>query len=62
MNLRTVGIVAVGAGLVILFAGSEIAGVGQSIDNLVASKWTGAALLIGGVALFAGVTKKAAAL
>jgi hypothetical protein len=62
MNLRTAGIVAVGAGLVIIFAGSEIAGVGDSLDRLVASKWTGAALLIGGVALFAGVTKRAAAL
>ncbi len=62
MNVRTIGIVAVGAGLVFLFAGSEIAGVGASIDNLVQSKWTAAALLVGGVALFASATKKAAAL
>lgn len=62
MNVRTVGIVAVGAGLVILFAGSEIAGVGAAIDNLVQSKWTAAALIVGGVALFASATRKAAAL
>lgn len=60
--MRTIGIVAVGAGLVFLFAGAEIAGVGASIDNLVQSKWTAAALIVGGVALFASATKKAAAL
>ena len=62
MNVRTVSIVAVGLGLVVLFAGSEIAGIGASIDNLVQSKWTAAALVVGGVALFAGTTKRAAAL
>lgn len=62
MNVRTIGVIAVGAGLVFLFAGSEIAGVGQSVDNLVQSKWTAAALILGGVALFASATKKAAAL
>ena len=62
MNVRTVSIVAVGLGLVVLFAGSEIAGIVASIDNLVQSKWTAAALVVGGVALFAGTTKRAAAL
>lgn len=52
MDLKKAGIVAAGAGLVVLFAGQELAGVGQGIDNLVASKWTGAALLIGGALLF----------
>ena len=62
MNVRTVSIVAVGLGLVVLFAGSEIAGIGNSIDNLVQSKWTAAALIVSGVAVFATTTKKAAAL
>lgn len=62
MNLKTVSIVAVGLGLVVLFAGTEIAGIGQSIDNLIASKWTGAALVGAGVIVFATQTKKASAL
>lgn len=62
MNLKTVSIVAVGLGLVVIFAGTEIAGIGASIDNLVASKWTGAALIGAGVVMFATQTKKAAAL
>lgn len=60
--MRTISIVAIGLGLVVVFAGSEIAGVGESVDRLVASKWTGAALIVGGAALFLGATKKAAAL
>jgi hypothetical protein len=44
----------VGVGLIVLFAGDQIAGVGQSVDNLIANKWTGAGLLLLGVVLFIG--------
>ena len=62
MNVKTVGILLAGAGLVVIFAGSELAGVGQSIDNLVASKWTGVAMVASGLVMFGGLTKAASAL
>lgn len=41
-------LIVIGLGLVILFVGDKIANVGASVDNLISSKWTGWALLLGG--------------
>jgi hypothetical protein len=52
---KTYGIFAVAAGALLLFAGDSIANVGESIDNLIASKWTAIALMVFGAVLFVGV-------
>jgi len=36
------------AGVIFLFAGSSLANIGESIDNLIASKWTATALIVAG--------------
>jgi hypothetical protein len=52
---KTYGVFAFAAGAVLLFAGSALANVGQSVDNLIASKWTAIALMVFGAVLFVGV-------
>lgn len=45
-------LIVVAIGLAILFVGNSIANIGASVDRLVASKWTGVALLVIGAILF----------
>ena len=43
----------ISAGILLLFIGDKIANVGQSVDNVVASKWTAIALIVVGGGLIA---------
>ena len=43
----------ISAGIVLLFIGDKIANIGQSVDNVVASKWTAIALIVVGGGLIA---------
>lgn len=52
------GIIAVIAGVVLFFVGDKIANVGGAIDNIIASKWTSIALIVGGGLLVASPALK----
>jgi len=46
-------IVFLGVGLILLFAGSSLANVGESVDRLIASRWTAIALIaVGAIWLY----------
>lgn len=53
-GIKVWAFIILGIGVVILFIGDTLAGVGSAVDNLVASKWTGVALLGLGVVLLLG--------
>lgn len=56
--LKYWALIFIAIGLAILFVGSSIANVGASVDKLIASRWTGAALIaIGGVMFIGSDTK-----
>lgn len=47
INMET-AFATVGAGVLLLFLGSKIANVGDTVDRIIASKWTAVALIVVG--------------
>lgn len=52
--LKYWALIFIAIGLAILFVGDSIANIGASVDKLVASKWTGVALIVIGGFIFVG--------
>lgn len=51
-------LILIAIGVVIIFAGDSLANIGTSVDNLISSKWTGAALIAAGGIVFVGSESK----